>query len=128
MREAAKIAEAGYQRMLEIARPGLPEFALAAEAEAFMRALGAEDNFQLLSASQHNKAAHRPSNRLLERGDILLGEITPAVEGEYVQICRTAVLGQRRRSNKRSSPCSTARCVRRCGRRGPARGRAISWT
>lgn len=91
--EATRIAEAGYRHALELARPGLAEFALAAEAEAHMRSLGAEDNFQLLSASQHNRAVHRASDRILERGDILLGEITPAVEGEYVQICRTAVLG-----------------------------------
>ena len=93
-REAAKIAEIGWRYALSIARPGLAEFVLAAEVEAFMRSLGAEDNFQLLSASQHNRAAHRPSHRLLERGDVVLGEITPAVEGEYVQICRTAVLGE----------------------------------
>lgn len=89
-----EIAEQGYQFILETARAGMPEYKLAAEAEAYMRGLGAEDNFQLLSASQHNRAAHRPSARLLAAGDVLLGEITPSVEGEYVQICRTAVLGE----------------------------------
>ncbi len=34
-----------------------------------------------------------PTNRQLEEGDIILGEITPAVEGEYIQICRSAVFG-----------------------------------
>jgi Xaa-Pro aminopeptidase len=93
VRRGAAIAERGWARALEIARPGMAEFELAAEIEAFMRAEGAEDNFQLLSASQHNRAAHRPSNHVLAAGDVLLGEITPAVEGEYLQICRTAVLG-----------------------------------
>ncbi|MBF9235282.1 M24 family metallopeptidase [Microvirga alba] len=93
VRKAVDIAERGYQYGLEIARPGMPEYKLAAEMEAFMRGLGAEDNFQLLAASQHNRAAHRPSERLLNVGDVLLGEITPAVEGEYVQICRSAVVG-----------------------------------
>jgi Xaa-Pro dipeptidase len=92
--QAAAIAEQGWRRCLEIAHPGMAEFELAADLEAEMRRLGAEDNFQLLSASQHNKAAHRPSHRILEEGDVLLGEITPAVAGEYVQICRTAVFGQ----------------------------------
>jgi Xaa-Pro aminopeptidase len=94
VREAAGIAEQGYRFILETARVGMAEYVLAAEAEAYMRGLGAEDNFQLLSASLHNRAAHRPSARLLGPGDVLLGEITPAVEGEYVQICRTAVLGE----------------------------------
>ena len=35
-----------------------------------------------------------PTNRVLQEGDILLGEITPAVEGEYIQICRSAVFGE----------------------------------
>jgi Xaa-Pro dipeptidase len=91
---AAAIAEKGWHFGLEKARASMAEYQLAAEMEAEMRRLGAEDNFQLLSASQHNKAAHRPSNRILERGDVLLGEVTPAVAGEYVQICRTAVLGE----------------------------------
>ncbi len=94
VRRGAAIAERGWARALEIARPGMAEFELAGEIETFMRAEGAEDNFQLLSASQHNRAAHRPSNRLLAAGDVVLGEITPAVEGEYVQICRSAVLGR----------------------------------
>jgi Xaa-Pro aminopeptidase len=93
VREGAEIAEKGWQRALEVARPGMAEFELAGEIETYMRELGADDNFQLLSASQHNRAAHRPSDRALAAGDILLGEITPAVAGEFVQICRTAVLG-----------------------------------
>lgn len=93
VKRGAAIAERGFDFILATARPGMPEYKLAAEAEAYMRSLGAEDNFQLLSASQHNRAAHRPSDRLLAAGDVLLGEITPSVDGEYVQICRTAVLG-----------------------------------
>jgi Xaa-Pro aminopeptidase len=93
VKRGAAIAEQGFDFILQIAQAGMPEYRLAAEAEAYMRGLGAEDNFQLLSASQHNRAAHRPSDRLLAAGDVLLGEITPSVDGEYVQICRTAVLG-----------------------------------
>jgi Xaa-Pro aminopeptidase len=94
IRRAAVIAERGFERALELARPGMAEYELAAEIEAHMRGLGAEDNFQLLSASQHNRAAHRPSDRVLAKGDVILGEITPAVDGEFVQICRTAVMGE----------------------------------
>jgi Xaa-Pro aminopeptidase len=55
--------------------------------------LGGEDNFQLMSASQHNTAGHFPTDRVLQKGDLVLAEITPAVEGEFIQICRSAVLG-----------------------------------
>jgi Xaa-Pro aminopeptidase len=93
-RQAVDIAEQGYARLLETARPGMPEHQVAGMLETFMRELGAEDNFQLMSASQHNRLVHQPTNRTLEMGDILLGEITPAVEGEFIQICRTAVIGK----------------------------------
>jgi len=92
-RRAAAIAKKGYQRVLEFARPGMPEYIVAADLEMYMRRLGAEDNFQLLSASQHNAAGHFPTSRLLAQGDVLLGEITPAVEGEFLQICRSTVIG-----------------------------------
>jgi Xaa-Pro aminopeptidase len=93
-RQAVEIAEEGYARLLETARPGMAEHEVAGLLETFMRELGAEDNFQLMSASQHNRLVHQPTNRTLEMGDILLGEITPAVEGEFIQICRTAVIGE----------------------------------
>src|SRR5205085_2149942 len=47
VRRAADIAERGFARALEIACPGMAEYELAAEIEAYMRGLGAEDNFQL---------------------------------------------------------------------------------
>ncbi|HEY7065475.1 MAG TPA: Xaa-Pro peptidase family protein [Chloroflexota bacterium] len=93
VRRAVAIAEQGYQRLLETARPGMREHEVVGELDVYMRELGADDNFQLMCASQHNRAVHAPTDRVLERGDVLLGEITPAVEGEFIQICRTAVLG-----------------------------------
>jgi Xaa-Pro aminopeptidase len=91
---AVGIAEAGYRHLLAAARPGLREFVLAAEADAHMRELGADDNFLLISASQHNRAVHAPTDRVLERGDVLLGEISPSVDGQFAQICRSATIGE----------------------------------
>ena len=92
-RRGVAIAERGYENLLATTRPGMREFELAATLEVFMRDLGAEDNFQLMSASQHNHAGHFPTDRVLERGDLILAEITPAVDGEFIQICRSAVIG-----------------------------------
>jgi Xaa-Pro dipeptidase len=93
-RAAVDIAERSYDWLLAHARPGMQEHVVAGELETHIRSLGAEDNFQLMSASQHNRSVHMPTNRILQEGDILLGEITPAVEGEYIQICRSAVFGE----------------------------------
>jgi Xaa-Pro dipeptidase len=90
---ATLIAEEGFRQALETARPGMREYELAAELDASMRELGAEDNFLLISASQHNLAVHAPGERVLERGDVILAEISPSCGGQFTQICRTAVLG-----------------------------------
>jgi len=92
-RHATRIAEQGYERLLAAARPGIREFELAADIYTFMKGLGAEDNFLLMSASQHNLAVRAAGRRVLEEGDIILGEITPCYRGQFAQICRTAVLG-----------------------------------
>jgi Xaa-Pro dipeptidase len=90
---ATWIAERGYERLLEYARPGMREFELAAELYCFMKKLGAEDNFLLMSASQHNLAVRAAGERVLDVGDIILSEITPCYRGQFAQICRTTVLG-----------------------------------
>jgi Xaa-Pro dipeptidase len=92
--KAAEIADAGVQALHEDARIGLKEFELAAIVEYRMRALGAEDNFGMVVANQHNQALHPPTDRVVQPGDIVIGEITPCVGGLFVQICRTMVMGQ----------------------------------
>ena len=49
-REATRIAERGYEHLIEIARPGMSEDELAVELKWYMKTLGAEDNFLLLCA------------------------------------------------------------------------------
>jgi len=92
-RRATRIAEKGYERLLAFARPGLHEYELAAELYCHMKAQGADENFLLMSASQHNQAVRAPGRRILERGDVILGEISPSYNGQFAQICRSAVIG-----------------------------------
>ena len=92
--KATWIAERGYAHFLKFARPGLREYELAAELYCFMKELGAEDNFLLLSASQHNLAVTAAGSRVLDVGDIILSEITPCYQGQFAQICRTTVIGE----------------------------------
>jgi len=92
-RKATWIAERGFQRMVEFARPGLPECDLAVEVNLTMKQLGADDSFLMLSAAPHARGIMPSSTRPLERGDIILAEFSPGVNGQFIQICRTAVLG-----------------------------------
>jgi len=90
---AAKIADIGFSALLEKARVGMPEHELAAEVEYAMRSQGAEDNFGMVTASDHGHCTHPPSDRKIQPGDIIIAEITPAFENHFVQLCRTAVMG-----------------------------------
>ena len=94
LRRAAEIADAGVSALHEDARPGLKEYELAAIVEYRMRSLGAEDNFGMVVANSHNQALHPATDRIVQSGDIIIGEITPCIGGLFVQICRTMVLGQ----------------------------------
>jgi Xaa-Pro aminopeptidase len=94
MRRAAAIADAGVTALHQEARPGLKEYELAAIVEYKMRSLGAEDNFGMVVANNHNQALHPPTDRVVQPGDIIIGEITPCIGGLFVQICRTVVLGE----------------------------------
>jgi len=94
LRRAAEIADAGVKALHDDARPGLKEYELAAIVEYRMRSLGAEDNFGMVVANHHNQALHPPTDRVTQKGDIIIGEITPCIGGLFVQICRTMVLGE----------------------------------
>ncbi len=92
-RKATEIAEQGYGKMLEVTRSGVYEYVLSSEADSHMKTLGAEDDFLLLCSSQHNRLVHPPLRRVLASGDIILTEISPCYGGQFVQICRTVVIG-----------------------------------
>jgi Xaa-Pro aminopeptidase len=91
---AAEIADVGFNAIVENAKVGMLEYELAAEVEYAMRAQGAEDNFGMLTASDHSHCAHPPQDRRIQPGDIIIAEITPAYEGHFIQLCRTAVMGE----------------------------------
>jgi Xaa-Pro aminopeptidase len=92
-RKATRIAELGYARLIELARPGISEDELAVELKWYTRSLGAEDNFLLLCAGPRNAAVAPSNGRVIQAGDTLVAEITPSYRGQLAQICRTATLG-----------------------------------
>jgi Xaa-Pro aminopeptidase len=90
---AAAIADAGFAALRDAARVGMREHELAAEIEHAMQCAGAEDNYGLLGAGSHNLAVRAPTDRRIEAGDLVIGEITPCYRGYFAQLCRTLVLG-----------------------------------
>lgn len=92
VRKAASIADVGFEAFLEHARVGIREYELVAEMEYAMRCAGADDIFILLSSGRHNYEMHEPTDRRLREGDVVIGEITPVCEGQFIQLCRTVLL------------------------------------
>jgi Xaa-Pro dipeptidase len=95
MRRAARMADAGYAVFRDAARVGRKDYELIAEMEAFYRAHGVEDNFQIIGVGGPEvRGMAPPSGRVLRPGDMVTTELTPCVDGYYAQICRTLVMGE----------------------------------
>ncbi len=93
VRKTARIADVGTRAFVNSTRVGIREYELVAEIEYALRSSGADDTFILLSSGKHNYEMHEPTDRRLNRGDIVIGEITPVYRGQFIQLCPTVVLG-----------------------------------
>jgi Xaa-Pro aminopeptidase len=103
IREAARLADSGYQRFVDVAEPGIAEFELVAEVEAFLKSQGAEDNFMLIASGGVEVYGMKPpTERRLQQGDNVITELSPQVNGYSAQICRTLVLGEPSANQRRS--------------------------
>ena len=91
---AARLADEGYAVFRAAARPGRADYELIAEVEAFYRAHGVDDNFQIIGVGGPEvRGMAPPGGKRLKRGDLVTTELTPCVDGYYAQICRTLVVG-----------------------------------
>jgi Xaa-Pro aminopeptidase len=95
IRKASRLADEGYKVFMQAARPGRADYELIAEAEAFYRAHGVDDNFQIIGVGGPEvRGMAPPSGKKLKTGDMVTTELTPCVDGYYAQICRTLVVGE----------------------------------
>ena len=95
IREAAELSDRGYQYFAQVAEPGMAEYELVAETEAFLKKHGAEDNFQLIASGGTEVVGMKPpTERRLQPGDSVTTELTPQIDGYWAQICRTLVIGE----------------------------------
>jgi Xaa-Pro dipeptidase len=101
-------------------RPGRAQYEIVADLEDYLRRRGSPDNFMIIgSGGKDVFGMTPPSERRIAPGDLVTTELTPAVKGYYVQICRTMVAGKatgRASARLRGFP----HCIARV-RRSPAR-------
>lgn len=94
IRRAAYLADEGYAVFRRAAQVGKADYALVAEIEAFFRANNVDDNFMIIGVGGPEvRGMTPPTGRRLAIGDLVTTELTPCVDGYYVQICRTLVVG-----------------------------------
>jgi Xaa-Pro dipeptidase len=94
IRKVARVTDAGADAFINGARVGVREYELVAELEYVMRSEGADDIFILMSSGKHNNEMHEPTDRRFREGDVIIGEISPGCEGQFMQLCRTVYLGK----------------------------------
>jgi Xaa-Pro aminopeptidase len=95
IRTAADIADEGYAKFKNAARPGRADYELVAEVEGFFRARGVDDNFMLVGVGGREvKGMAPPTGKCIKPGDLVTTELTPCINGYYIQICRTLVIGE----------------------------------
>jgi Xaa-Pro aminopeptidase len=103
MRQAASVVDAGWNAFVDVLRPGLPEHGIVAATEAAIKGLGAEDNFMLIaSGGDEVRGMTAPTPRVLRAGDMVRTELTPQLNGYWLQICRSAVVGKASDAQRRS--------------------------
>ena len=78
LKQAAALADRGYQYFADTACVGMREYELVAEVEGFLKSNGAEDNFMLIASGGTEVVGMKPpTERKFQRGDSVTTELTP---------------------------------------------------
>lgn len=97
IKQAALIADAAFEHIINFIKPGLRELDVALELEHFMKKQGSERNaFDIIVASgprsslPHGKA----SQRVIQSGELVKMDFGAVYQGYHSDITRTVVVGQ----------------------------------
>ncbi len=103
-RRCAALGDGSYAAALNAIRPGVSEYEIAAALEQYARARGAEQHFTLVGSGRFALGEknslplpYSPSMRHVERGDSVVMEISPCLEGYWTQLVRTVNVGDANR-------------------------------
>jgi Xaa-Pro aminopeptidase len=95
VRTAASLADLSFKVLSKILRPGITEREIIAQVDRALIAGGAEDIFHIFSSKPGNLFPFAPSDRAIEKGDIIILNTELSGPGGYwVQMVRTSFLGR----------------------------------
>jgi len=98
LRRSGKAADTGMRAIIELARPGVIERELVIACDTAMaKSSGERGNFILLGSGAWEIEGQiwTGTDRKLERGDVILTELTSNYKGYYTQLCCPIVLGKK---------------------------------
>jgi Xaa-Pro aminopeptidase len=104
MREAAKVTEASIRAALKFARPGMTEYAIAAEGEYAARKIGAEGmSWSLATFAGPNTGlmTRHDSERVVKTGEFLIMGYATIYKGYNTDITTTTIVGSPNAAQKR---------------------------
>lgn len=96
IKKAAKIAELGMETAIKAVKPGIRETDVVIEAEyAMAKAGGRMGSPNYLASGKRSSLAHQiPSQKKIEKGDLVVLDIHGAFSGYCADLARTIVCGQ----------------------------------
>jgi len=96
MKNAAEVASIGMKAAIEMVSLGVSENEVTAAADYAMRRAGATDFYRSYVASgpRTNIAHGLPSLRKIEKGDLVMIDLHPVVNGYSSDLCRTVCAGE----------------------------------
>lgn len=96
IRKAGSVADKAMSAAVRAVKPGVTETEVAGEAEYVMRKNGAEEFFRTYVASgPRSSIAHGVvSRRKIRKGDLVMIDLHPTVDGYHADICRTVCVGK----------------------------------
>ena len=94
-RTTAGLADLSFRTLAEILRPGVTERDIIAEVDRRLMSKGAEDIFHLFSSRPGNLFPYVPSDRTIEKGDVVILNTELSGPGGYwIQMVRTSFVGK----------------------------------
>lgn len=95
IRKSAALGDNAYVTFLDSVRDGRNAYEIMADVERTVKQGGAGDNFMIIGVGGVDVMAMAPpTDKVPVKGDQVLTEITPFVEGYCAQVCRTCVKGK----------------------------------
>lgn len=101
IQRAAHILDQSYEEVTRWIRPGLTEYEVVGKLEGFHREHGFDQTFNLISSGPFPENGGRPfvglpwypSTREIQKGDVIVLEMTGSYAGYWAQLVRTVSLG-----------------------------------